>query len=495
MQAFGDSFDYYASINDAAGYWDSIVTTNWSLATGRFPGSRALNCGNQTNPWVKSSGQNDAVHHIIFAFFSSALSGTTLGQYFQFGDGTNAQCSIVVRSDGAILLTSGGPGGAALATYTGAWTQGAWNAFECEVVIHNTAGSVAIRKNGNTVNDFSASSLNTRAGSTNNYANRLTIGAQSAGAPWNTLGTYQLDDVLWRSDPTAVPWAGDIRSYQLLPNADVSAQFSKSPTVVPLTPYVAGLTLSTSAGQARYGVLTPTLDGQIGSMVLSWGAGITGNVKCSIFASSGSAPTTVLGSATPVNNPGNIVTFTFPTPVSVTKGTQYYVGFIADAANSIWGLGNQNGNLGLASTSVSYASFPQANPGGLSSTGIPVFTANITPTGNCGLVSEIQQDSSTTYVYDSTVGHGDLYSIQGLPVTPPVIACVTLRGYMAKSDAGSRSGQLQLKSGGTTVQSSPLVLGTNFQWNWRTDLTDPNTSAAWTPAAVNNLQIGPVVQA
>jgi hypothetical protein len=28
---------------------------------------------------------------------------------------------------------------------------------------------------------------------------------------------------------------------------------------------------------------------------------------------------------------------------------------------------------------------------------------------------------------------------------------------------------------------------------WRTELNDPNTSAAWTAAAVNNVQIGPKV--
>jgi len=31
------------------------------------------------------------------------------------------------------------------------------------------------------------------------------------------------------------------------------------------------------------------------------------------------------------------------------------------------------------------------------------------------------------------------------------------------------------------------------EWLWRTDATDPATGAAWTPVAVNNVTVGPVV--
>ena len=48
--------------------------------------------------------------------------------------------------------------------------------------------------------------------------------------------------------------------------------------------------------------------------------------------------------------------------------------------------------------------------------------------------------------------------------------------------------------GATTVTSPTLVLTTSgFLWMWRIDVTDPNTGAAWTPAAVNIVQIGPKV--
>jgi hypothetical protein len=63
-----------------------------------------------------------------------------------------------------------------------------------------------------------------------------------------------------------------------------------------------------------------------------------------------------------------------------------------------------------------------------------------------------------------------------------------------KSDAGTRTMAVQVKSGATTVASPTVVLTTSgWQWAWRTDVTDPNTGAAWTPAAVNVAQIGPRV--
>jgi hypothetical protein len=67
---------------------------------------------------------------------------------------------------------------------------------------------------------------------------------------------------------------------------------------------------------------------------------------------------------------------------------------------------------------------------------------------------------------------------------------------MQKSDAGTRTAAVQVKSGATTVASPTLTLtNTGFQWASRLDVTDPNTSAAWASAAVDALQVGPKVVA
>src|SRR3954463_7461833 len=227
---FADSFDLYATTADAvAGYWDSGVPANISLITGRFSGGRAFQFANPTGALLtKSSGVNDGVHHIVLAFQQTAgLSGTLLDVYLQLLDGATGQCCIVFRSDGAMLLTSGTPTGTVLATYTGAISaQSTWTALEIEVVINNTTGSFTVRKNGNTSNDFTLGSLNTRGGTTNNYANKLLIGPSTAN------GTSQcMDDLLWRSDASSVPFVGDIRCYTRMPASDGSVQFARSPAL------------------------------------------------------------------------------------------------------------------------------------------------------------------------------------------------------------------------------------------------------------------------
>ena len=112
------------------------------------------------------------------------------------------------------------------------------------------------------------------------------------------------------------------------------------------------------------------------------------------------------------------------------------------------------------------------------------------------MVQDTTQDGLTSYVYDSTVGHADFYDLTDLPFVPvsSIIGLVT-RGYVEKSDAGLRQVQLQLKSGATTVQSTTLTLATSFQYTSRVDIVDPATSAAWTAAAVNAVQVGPYVTA
>ena len=102
------------------------------------------------------------------------------------------------------------------------------------------------------------------------------------------------------------------------------------------------------------------------------------------------------------------------------------------------------------------------------------------------MVAEAQQDATTSYVYDSVAGHADLYGIAAIASTPLTTFAVTTRAYVIKSDAGTRTMAVQLKSGSSTVASPTVVLTpSNWQWAWRHDTVDPATGSAWTAAAVN----------
>lgn len=492
---FGDGFDTYALPADALlGYWDVLGGTSPALVAGRFSGSRGWQTGTASGTTVvlqKSSGSNDAVHHLVVAINqSAAISGTTNYIWFTLSDGATAQCSVVFRSDGAILLTSGVSTGTTLATYTGALTAiNTWYAFEIEVVINNTTGSIAIRKNGNTSNDFSATSLNTRGGTANNYANRLTLGGGST--------SQSIDDLLWRSDAASVPWVGDVRCYTRRPDTDAAAAWTR-PATFQMQPYFGGTTsVGLSANAVRY---TPFVSqgGAIGSVIINLTAGYTGNMKCAIYAStaptSGGAPGTVIQAATAaINNPTiGSNTFTFSPPVSVTRGSQFFVSICTDAAtgNVLASASTAPYNASAFSLTGSYATFPTNNPaasGGIAA--LPFFPV-VTPAANADLVSDPYEDAAASYVYSSAPGAQDLYTLTGISSTPSTIVGVTTRGLLTKSDAGTRLAAVQLRSGATTVQAAGALSSSAWGWLWRSDQTDPATGAAWTVSGVAAAQIG-----
>lgn len=495
---FGDGFDLYSQITDCGSYWDAALGASVTLAlssSGRFAGSRGVTLValQSTTPYIaKTSSVNDAVHHVSVAVQQSgALSGTSVGAYFTLYDGATAQCSVVFRSDGAIVLASGAANGTALATYTGAVAAtSTWYQFEIEVVINNTTGSIAVRKNGNTSNDFFLGSLNTRA-SANNYANKIGFGNF-----WVSAGSQTVDDFLWRSDASSLPWLGDIRCYTRMPASDAAVAWSPQAGAVAQTPFVPNSTLNIPANVARYAPFTARATGSIGTVTVNVTTTAATNLKCAIFSNNAGAPGTVLGTASPVAMTGlGTLTFTFSSPPAVTAGTSYYVGTIGDTTSGVVGGMSVAQAAVLSSGTPVYASWPVNNPTGISANSFPMSpTIFISPTGNpnSAQVSEAQQDGAATYVYSSTVGQSDLYNLGALSATPGSIIGVTTRAYLQKSDAGTRIAAVQLQSGAANVQGS-LTLNTVWGWASRNDLVDPATGAAWTATAVNNAQVGVTV--
>jgi hypothetical protein len=501
--AFADSFDCYAAIGDTtAGYWDSGLVTA-TLVAGRFAGSRAISVSGPSvgNHLIKSSAVNDGVHHFVFAITVSSFGGTANANSFtlQLADGATNQCGVAIRGNGDMALYAGtvpSSAGTTLALYTGAISSiNTWTSFEVELVVHNTAGSITVRKNGNTSADFTLGSLNTRA-SANNYANKLTVASLSnAGHVWT------LDDLFWRSDASAVAWMGDIRCYTRMPASDASTQFART-TPLPQTFFSGAANQTVTLGQPKYQPFTPTMSGGIGSVTFTQSATVptTANTKCALYATSPGTPpppTTLLASATAAIDcstigAGGSITFTFSPPVAVVAGTTYAVGVVHDA--SVGNIQGVSAGSSINFATQSYAAFPVNNPTGLAPAS-PAYrmTISLAPAANWMVVSEAQQDATTSYVYDSTPGDQDFYTIASIASTPVSTVAVTTRAYMQKSDAGSRTAAVQLKSGATTVASPTLTLtASGWLWAWRTDVTDPATGAEWTAAAVNNAQIGPV---
>jgi hypothetical protein len=94
---------------------------------------------------------------------------------------------------------------------------------------------------------------------------------------------------------------------------------------------------------------------------------------------------------------------------------------------------------------------------------------------------------ASSYIFDATVGHEDLYNFGALSAIPANVYAVAVKGYCAKSDSGAKTLSLRTKSGaadsaGTLAGQAP---GTSYVWMTSLFETDPNTSAAWTGTALN----------
>lgn len=159
---------------------------------------------------------------------------------------------------------------------------------------------------------------------------------------------------------------------------------------------------------------------------------------------------------------------------------------------------DSNGNVQrctTAGTSQASGAPTWATTGGVTTTsGSAVFTVVGTGSNpgalNWMAVAESPADGDSSYNSSSTVGQIDLFGITSLPGTASNIVAVDNILYARKDDAGTRTIEGVIKSGGTSVTGPNLALSTSYQFVDQIQQTDPNTSAAWTPTGVNAATIG-----
>lgn len=505
----GESFDPYGTVADIplSGLWDSAISGGLaSLPAGRITG-KALSFNTTTYPTLtKSSGSNDAGHHLVFGYHVTAPypSGAGRGLQFSFLDGTSHQCSVLLDAfNGNISFYSGGVTGTLIGTYTGVnTTNGAWWGIEIEAIIHNTAGSFKLRLNGNTTEDYTLTNVNTRAGSTNNYANKLQIGIANA---LTGSGSFHLDDFLWFSTSGAAPntWVGDIRCETKSPVALTTGNLSGSP-VAPITQTPTG-TLSTTNWSAprllTSNLITLTTGGTLSSLNVVCGtSAYTGKYKLAVYDGTSGTPGALLAQTAEQTNMAANTTITVPliSPLAATIGQKIFTAVIFDSTITTIGVTTSGSSNGYTTTgaSVYTSGFPSnlGNPT-LGNTAPVNVGAVFSVVDNASYISQAQEDADTTFAYSSTVGQNDLYSIQSLSSTPASILAVQTRLMSRKSDTGTRQARIQVKSGTTLSNGGTITLGTSYAYANKLDLLDPNTGAAWAASAVNSLQVGAYVVA
>lgn len=503
MWIVGDSFDYYGSTADLA----HSVWSAWG-GGGAFGSSGAplggtpsrFNLGQYYQAaggdmLTKNFGSNEPTIHLAVAvYMPGTLGGSTVGGFIRLQDGATNQCCICFDGGGTITLRQGDRTGAALATFPNAFLATTWTHFQFRVVIDPATGTFTVRKNGQPVDTFAATGLNTR-GSPNSYANAVVLG-YAGGLANNHL----FDDFLCYSGGGAAPntWVGDVRAICLPPVGD-TAQKQFAVTAAPSLTFGSSIALASQVMTPGWIYcalpLSPPRSGPVTSIETRANATFTGHVTLGIYANDGpnGAPGTLVATANEVTNPPAApILWTFATAPVLSSLRQYYVALIADGA-FVYSDDNSNSSPAVWNGARPYASgFP--NPAGGLGTGtiLGQLFVRVTVGGsaNTAGVSEPLANGDTDYVYDATVGDEDLYQVDSLPVTPIAIVGVVTKLYCKKSDSGTRQAQIRLASGATEVGGVDTAISSTYGYLSRVDTTDPNTGAAWTAAAVNACKIG-----
>jgi hypothetical protein len=219
-----DSFDFYNTGTDMTYVGSPWVSTaagvNGSLTP--YGAGQSAAMGNSTFTSVPLS--NEATIYASFNIMTTTTftGGSTSGFMLTLFDGTTAQVSLLWAYDGNLYAyTNGGlfTGIGSVISNLGphGMAPNSWCHWQVKAVINNVTGSLELRKNNNTVNDFTLTGINTRNGTANNYANKIMM---TCGAAF----LWYMDDVFCNSGSGAAPntWPGQLRGVQLMPSADTA---------------------------------------------------------------------------------------------------------------------------------------------------------------------------------------------------------------------------------------------------------------------------------
>ena len=214
---FFDGFDYGVP---AAPKWDSVSLSNTFTADSgrRGTGTGALDLESTADNAIKTvTAATDMIVGVAIkgwgeGVFLELYEGATLHVSLEFGASPNYYIK-AKRGDGTTLYTD-----------ADANTDGAsWAYFECRVAIHNSTGTVTVKKNGTSI--IAETSLDTNNAGAVGTINKIKLRGTHAGSTF-----YDDLYVVSTTDATApVTYLGStVRVDTLLPTADETAEWTPS---------------------------------------------------------------------------------------------------------------------------------------------------------------------------------------------------------------------------------------------------------------------------
>jgi hypothetical protein len=122
--------------------------------------------------------------------------------------------------------------------------------------------------------------------------------------------------------------------------------------------------------------------------------------------------------------------------------------------------------------------------------GVNVWTAS-SGTDEYAMVDDLTSDTDSTYNQASTAGDESRHGCENLPAYVTDVVSVSAIAWLRKTDATARSARVLLNSNGAEVVGTTLTLTTSYGGSLVAPQdVDPDTTAAWTLAAVDALEVG-----
>jgi len=475
---FQDGFD----VGDWATKWTNS-SMNGGSASGWAPyaGGQSFRRGQGSSAGYIAKSFTASATVVVGArvYFTSNFSGFPQRIFTLYGDsGATEHISIQTgNANDTLWLMRGGTN---LATFTAA--RNGWMYLELKVTIHASAGTAEVKKDGVVVATFSGQTKN---GGTNASVDTIRLDSST-----NSTGIdIYLDDlyVLNNSGSKNNDYLGDVRVTTTLPSgAGASTQWT--PSTGSNYDNVNDIPLSTSTyNSSAVAGQRDTYD--MPNLAITSGPMIPGG---SITASSNYS----------TDFPINSYDFSFSTSWTsngVAAGSWLMIDLGSDQAAVGYLMSSGAGTTGSVARSIGSWKIQGAT------NAAPSTWVDLDTRSNPWVVGEIRNwlfASTATYRYfrilvvaggvgnDGYVGTAEFHLYGPNTGSSTAVKAVQVTAHTVKSDAGSASHKIALKSGSTVAYGTTRVTpasATGYIDVWE---TDPDTSADWTTSAVGTMEIG-----
>ena len=455
LSTTGQSLSFVGTSNGGSLHLDKTLTTNYSRLIGGF--RFQYNLGEGAQP------------------------------YFKLRDTTTAQCSVVFLMSGHIALYTGeGSGGTLVATSSTLIGVSATHYLEFDITFGSSA-SYQVWLDGASILSGTGNTISTA----NSYANAISFFQAGSNTSVFTFDDFYLFDTTGSTNNAALLTSPRIETH--FPTGDSQTQFANNGSVIGTDYDITPNNQRDDPGANTLFLLqvTPAVNMTLDSVACMPSASNgAANFTAVIYPDSGGSPNgqSLIASGTQVTGAtaGTAVVGPFGSPPSLTGGTPYWIGFITDTDLQLY-------RTDLTSPGVKATnSYGSGAPGTCPSmtTGEPHWQMWGNCTGSAvNWVSENlnPQIGDLSSVTSSTVGNEDLYSFPALSTVPTAIYAASVKGYVRKTDIGSRTVDLRMKSSSSDSAGSNAgqAPATSYQWMGSYFETDPHTSSAWTYSGIN----------